>query len=477
MLEQDDRDAGEVMLAEVPSAGAGAAAKPYQLRYQFRAPADGAVGLLERPDEPAVKPPRPTGESDAVEPDKAEHEPGAGKARKGFLRRRPLAAALGFILLSTAGAAAYVYWDEAAHFQSTDDAFVAARQFSIAPQVAGYVTAVPVTDNEHVAAGQVIARIDDRTYRAALEQAEAQVAAAQSAVRNVDAQMDVQQAQISANQAQVNQAQANLELAQVTWGRDKPLVNQGWTSAQQGTIDVQNLKAQQSAVDNAQATLTLAQRQMETLTAQRASAAANVKQTEAQRDQARLNLSYTTVVADQPGHVANLSAAVGEYVSPGTALSTFVPDDIWVTANFKETQLDHMRPGQPVTIAIDAYPDRAFRGHVASVQLGSGTAFSLLPPENATGNYVKIVQRVPVKIAIDNPPADIALGPGMSVVPTVRVDPAPFLYQRLAANAENLWEAMGAGVGRAMAAAKASGPATLALSVDLGGERIGSPWR
>ena len=152
--------------------------------------------------------------------------------------------------------------------------------------------------------------------------------------------MDVQQAQINANQAQVNQAQANLELAQVTWGRDKPLVKQGWATAQQGTIDVQNLKAQQAAVENAQATLKLAQRQMETLNAQRASAEANVKQADAQRDQARLNLSYTTVVADQPGRVVNLSAAVGEYVSAGTALSMFVPDDIWVTANFKETQLD-----------------------------------------------------------------------------------------------------------------------------------------
>ncbi|HML12019.1 MAG TPA: biotin/lipoyl-binding protein, partial [Xanthobacteraceae bacterium] len=137
--------------------------------------------------------------------------------------------------MAAAGAAGYGYWDYAAHFQSTDDSFIAARQFSIAPQVAGYVTAVPVTDNEHVAAGQVIARIDDRTYRAALEQAEAQVAAAQAAVHNLDAQMDAQQAQINANQAQVNQAQANLELAEVTWGRDKPLVNQGWASAQQGT--------------------------------------------------------------------------------------------------------------------------------------------------------------------------------------------------------------------------------------------------
>ena len=370
-----------------------------------------------------------------AKPEGEEHG-AAVQARKGFFRRRPMATALGLVLMVLAGAGGYLYWDSAAHFESTDDAFIAARQFSIAPQVAGYVTAVPVTDNEHVAAGQVIARIDDRTHRVALEQAEAQVAAAQASVRNVDAQMDVQQAQISANQAQVNQAQANLELAQVTWGRDKPLVRQGWATAQQGTIDAQSLKAQQAAVDNAQAALKLAQRQMETLKAQRASAEANVKQAQAQRDQARLNLSYTTVVADQPGRVVNLSAAVGEYVSTGTALAMFVPDDIWVTANFKETQLAHMRPGQPATITIDAYPDRDFRGHVASVQPGSGTAFSLLPAENATGNYVKIVQRVPVKIVMDDPPSDVALGPGMSVDPAVRVDPRRSLYGRLKADAE-----------------------------------------
>jgi len=124
-------------------------------------------------------------------------------------------------------------------------------------------------------------------------------------------------------------------------------------------------------------------------------------------------------------------AAVGQFAQAGTNLTMFVPDQIWVTANFKEIQLDHMRPGEPVTLAIDAYPGRAIRGHVDSIQPGSGTAFSLLPAQNATGNYVKIVQRVPVKIVIDNAPTDVALGPGMSVVPTVRVDPKPSLLERM----------------------------------------------
>jgi membrane fusion protein, multidrug efflux system len=137
------------------------------------------------------------------------------------------------------------------------------------------------------------------------------------------------------------------------------------------------------------------------------------------------------VSAAQGGRIVNLTAAAGEFAQAGTNLTMFVPDEIWVTANFKETQLDAMRPGQPVTLSIDAYPERTIVGRVASVQPGSGTAFSLLPAQNATGNYVKVVQRVPVKIILDNPPADVALGPGMSVVPSVRVNPNPSLYQRL----------------------------------------------
>src|SRR6201984_3531153 len=193
------------------------------------------------------------------------------------------------------------------------------------------------------------------------------------------------------------------------------------------------LHQQQAALASAQATLKLAQRQIESLKAQRNSAVASLAQAQAQRDQAQLNLSYTTVTAAQPGRVANLGAAVGQFAQPGTNLTMFVPDEIWVTANFKEIQLDRMRPGEPVTLEIDAYPGRAIRGHVDSVQPGSGTAFSLLPAQNATGNYVKIVQRVPVKLVVDDPPTDVALGPGMSVVPNVRVRPEPSLYERLMA--------------------------------------------
>jgi membrane fusion protein, multidrug efflux system len=360
---------------------------------------------------------------------------GRDKLRAGFVRRHPIAVALGVPLLLLAGASGYSSWDYASHFETTDDAFIAARQFTIAPKVAGYLTAISVTDNQHVAAGQMIARIDERDYRNALAAAEAQLVAQQASIETLDAQIVVQQAEIRANQALVDQAQAALVFAQQQAKRYQDLAK----TAIAGTIqDAQRytsqLYQQTAALEAAQAKLKLAQQQIGVLVAQRASAVANLAQAKAQRDQAQLNLSYTTVTADQPGRVVQLSAAVGEFAQPGTTLAMFVPDDTWVWANFKETQLDHMRPGEPVTLKIDAYPERTIHGHIASVQPGSGTAFSLLPAENATGNYVKIVQRVPVKIVMDDPPIDVALGPGMSVEPTVRIEPKPSLLERLGAS-------------------------------------------
>jgi membrane fusion protein (multidrug efflux system) len=296
-------------------------------------------------------------------------------SRAGLLRRHPFASVVGLLLLIPTVGAGYLYWDNAQHFESTDDSFIAARQFSIAPEVSGYITAVPVTDNQHVNAGTVIARIDDRNYRIAHDQAKAQLAH---------------------DQALLAQAQTNLARYQFL--------------VQQNSIARQTRDDQKYLVDQDKATVDLDQ--------------ANVAN-------AQLNLDHTIVKADQAGRVVSLTAAVGQYTQPGTTLTTLVPDDIWVTANFKETQLGAMRSGQPVTLTIDAYPDRTIRGHIASVQSGSGPAFSLLPPENATGNWVKIVQRVPVKIVMDNPPTDVALGPGMSVETTVRVNSNPALYERL----------------------------------------------
>ena len=350
---------------------------------------------------------------------------------RGKQTRRALHASLAAVLLASVAGVGYLYWDNARRYETTDDAFIAARQFAVAPKVAGYIAAVPVTDNQHVDAGAVIARIDDRDYQTALAQAEAQVAAAQAKIESIDAQIAVQQAQIEQSQAQIDQAQATLVFAQQQAARYEALARTGAGSIQSQQQYDSELRQQQAALKTAQAALAAAERQVSALKAQRSTAEAELAQMTAQRDQARLNLSYTTVIAAEAGRVVNLSAAVGEYAAPGTDLTMFVPDDIWVTANFKETQLDKMRPGDTTVLRIDGYPERLVHGHIASVQPGSGTAFSLLPAENATGNYVKIVQRVPVKIVMDDPPTDVALGPGMSVDPTVRVDPRPSLYERL----------------------------------------------
>jgi membrane fusion protein, multidrug efflux system len=424
MSERDGREKGDQMLLEAPRsdpASTRAKGKPYDPaadeRIRLRPPAQREL--------PVAEPPEP---DEDVEP---QNRDTGGEARKSWLRRHPIAVAFGLLCLVLALPTGYLYWDYTSHFETTDDAYIAARQFAIAPEVSGYITVVPVTDNEHVDAGGVIARIDDRNYRAALAQTKAQVAAARASIENSDAQIAVQQSQISADQAQVDKAQAALVFAQQQAARYEYLAHTIAGTVQNAQQYTSQLHQQQSTLDNAQATLKLAQRQIEALTAQRDSAVASLAQAKAQREQAQLNLSYTIVTADQPGRVVQLSAAVGRYAQPGTNLTMFVPDDIWVWANFKETQLDAMRPEQPVTVDIDAYPERAIRGHVASVQPGSGTAFSLLPVENATGNWVKIVQRVPVKIVMDNPPTDVALGPGMSVEASVRVNSHPSLYKHL----------------------------------------------
>jgi membrane fusion protein, multidrug efflux system len=279
------------------------------------------------------------------------------RPQNSFLRRRPIISAIGAVLLAAVLGGGYLYIDDISRFQSTDDAFIAARQSALAPKVSGYITAVPVTDNQHVATGAVIARIDDRDYRIALDQAEAQVAAAQASIENIDAQLGVQAAQVNANQAQVDQAQATLVFAQQQAERYQHLEKTGYGTVQNSEQYTSQLHQQQAALQSAQATLNLAQRQLGALKAQRKSAVASLAQAQAQRDQAQLNLSYTTVTAAQPGRVVDLGAAVGQFAQPGTNLTMFVPDEIWVTANFKEIQLDRMRPGEPVTLAIDAYPD------------------------------------------------------------------------------------------------------------------------
>jgi membrane fusion protein (multidrug efflux system) len=215
-------------------------------------------------------------------------------------------------------------------------------------------------------------------------------------------------------------AEAALAFSQQENTRYVDLVKTGAGTEQRAQQATSDLTQKQAAHAGAQANAVTAQKQLLILQTQRSAADAQLKSADAGQKLAETNLSYSIITAPVAGRVTKLSGAKGTYLQPGQSITMFVPQEVWVTANFKETQLDLMRAGQPVDIAVDAFPDRAFRGHVDSIQAGSGTAFSLLPAENATGNYIKVVQRIPVKIVFDQMP-DVQLGPGMSVVPTVKV--------------------------------------------------------
>lgn len=341
-----------------------------------------------------------------------------------LIRRHPYWAALIIVGLIGLGIATYFVWLFYFYpYETTDDAFVDARSFALATKVSGYLEDVAVTDNAHVAAGAVIAKIAPRDYQIAVDQAEAQVEAAKASIINATAQIDVASAAIDEAKAREASSGAALQFAKDEANRQRQLQQGGAGSLQTSQQAESNLRQAQAAYAEAQANISSAMKNKVAAEAQRTSAEASLKQAEAQKESADQNLDYTTLTAAQPGRVVKISGAKGQFVQAGQAIAMFVPDEIWVTANFKETQLADMRPGQPVELTIDAYPDHLLHGKVDSVQPGSGTAFSLLPAENATGNYVKVTQRVPVKITVDNWPKDVSIGPGMSVEPTVTVRP------------------------------------------------------
>jgi membrane fusion protein (multidrug efflux system) len=344
----------------------------------------------------------------------------AGQTARGLLRRHPYAALAAVLVAALLVTGVVAWWLAARNYESTDDAFIDARNVNISPQVVGAITNVPVTDNQLIQTGGVLVEIDPRDYQAAVDQAQAQVDQAKATIADLDAQVEAQKARIDQAEKQVVQTQAALTFAQQENARAQDLAKRGAGTEQAAQQTRSNLTQAEANMASAQANAAAAQKQVPVLEAQRQSAAAQLDQMQAALQHARDNLERTRLTAPEPGRATKISAAVGALAQPGQVLMTFVPENKWVTANFKETQLTLMRSGQPVDIAIDAYPGRVFKGRVDSIQAGTGAAFSLLPPENATGNFVKVVQRVPVKIAFDAPP-DVYIGPGMSVVPTVKV--------------------------------------------------------
>ncbi|MCK1298221.1 HlyD family secretion protein [Bradyrhizobium sp. 24] len=334
---------------------------------------------------------------------------------------RRAALALAFL----AGTAAIVhyghdYWVNGRYLETTDDAYVKADSTIVAPKVSGYIAKVLVSDNEKVKAGQLLAKIDDRDFKAALDQARADVAAAEASVRNLDAQLELQQPIIEQSTADVAAADANLKFAQEERARYDDLMKSGSGTIQRAQQTDAALRASNAQLQHARSGLVAAQRKIDVLTTQRAQAIAQLEHARAVAEQATLNLSYTEITAPVDGTVGARSLRVGQFVQAGTQLMAVVPlDAVYVVANFKETQLTHVRAGQPVELHVDSFRNQTLRGHVDSLSPASGLEFALLPPDNATGNFTKIVQRVPVKIVLDDHSLTGLLRPGMSAAPTI----------------------------------------------------------
>jgi membrane fusion protein (multidrug efflux system) len=400
-------------------------------------------------------------------------EVGPGRRRQPGRRkalRRILLIIFGLAVIASAAVLLYRYL---AAWESTDDAEIDGYIYPISSRISGYVNRVTVDDNQYVEAGTVLVQLDPKDYQVAVANAKAtlandqataaslaanvpitsvntssQLSSAQAAIENARAGLVAAQRQFDAAQASLRQAEANDLKAQDDVNRYGPLVAKDELPQQQYTQAVDSQRATAAAVQSAQAASAATEQAITQSRAKLAQAQADLKyaetrpqqisvqqsraraaQAETQRaaailQQAELNLQYATIVAPVSGIVGQRSVQPGQNVTPGQQLMTIVPLDsqnIWVTANFKETQLKYMRPGQPVNISVDTY-GRTYDGHVLNIAGASGARYSLLPPENATGNFVKVVQRVPVKILIDATPEQMRLlAPGMSVVPRVKV--------------------------------------------------------
>jgi membrane fusion protein (multidrug efflux system) len=310
------------------------------------------------------------------------------KGRQTAITAAAILAALGLIC-------GLVYAIRAMSRESTDDAFVTGHIISVSARVSGYVDKVLASDNQSVQQGDVLVELDPRDYQVAL---------------------DMARAKLSTAQADETQSRAQADMVSVEAGRTEKDYNR-----YKQLFDAKAGITQQQ-VDNASAATRSASAQLDSAKSLIAAAQARVAEAKAAVAQAELNLSYTKVISPQTGRVTKKSVEPGEHITTGQPLLVIVTPEIWVVANFKETQLKHMKPGQQVTIKVDAYSGKTFKGHIDSIQAGTGSVFSLLPPENATGNYIKVVQRVPVKIVFDEDPNDLkTLSPGMSVIPVVKM--------------------------------------------------------
>ena len=332
---------------------------------------------------------------------------------------KPLAAAV-----ALAGVAFYgIHWWSAGRFvEDTDDAYVGGDTTVLGAKVPGYVQAVAVSDNQFVHKGDLLVKLDDRDYRAVAAKAEAAVAAQQAALGNLDAQAHLQESVIAQAQAALAAANAEAKRSRLDDARYRELADRAAVSVESAQRAEASFATAAAATQRASAAVQAAQRQLEVIGTQKHQVEAALLQARAEAELARLNVAYTELRAPVDGVVGNRRARVGTYAAVGNQLLAVVPaHGLWVDANFKEDQLKRMRVGQAVEVRADVMPGRVFQGHVASLAPATGAQFSVLPPENATGNFTKVVQRVPVRVQFNGADGDLGvLRPGLSV--TARID-------------------------------------------------------
>ncbi|NJC40816.1 membrane fusion protein (multidrug efflux system) [Brevundimonas alba] len=313
-----------------------------------------------------------------------------------------------------------VWWQGKQRWEATENAFVQADTTEVSPQIDGYVVEVLVADNQRVEAGQVLIRLDDADARANLAQAEAELSALQAGVQNVDARAAQEQAMIASRAAAVSQAQAQADLARQQVARYGALAEKGWVSQQRIETERAGVRTAQASVAEAQAALVAEQRAAGVLGSTRTQSVATVEQARAAVDKARIALERTVIRAPVSGVIGARGVRVGQYVRPGGSILSIVPlGDTYVVANFKETQVGRLRLGQTVEIKADAFKGQPLTGRIESFAPATGSEFALIPVENATGNFTKITQRVPVRIRVERREG-AALRPGLSV--EVKVD-------------------------------------------------------
>jgi membrane fusion protein, multidrug efflux system len=348
------------------------------------------------------------------------------KTRRGrWSLKRQLFGAAALAVLALGGISGDYYWKTGRFMVSTDDAYVAAHSVLISPKISGFISETPVDDNQPVKAGQTLARIDPRDYQTTLDQARANVAAAQASIDILNQQITQQQLMVDQVRQLVASDQAALVFSQQDFERYTDLERSGSGTVQRAQQAQADIREKQAALEHDTKGIGVAEHQISVFKAQLGQAKATLAQQQAIEHQAELNLSYTTIRAPIDGTVGVRTLRVGEYVQAGTQLMAVAPlQAVYITANYKQTQLTDVHPGQPVTIDVDTFSGTTVHGHVDSIAPASGQDFALLPPDNATGNFTKIVQRIPVKIVIDNgDPLAGMLRPGMSVEPTIDTRP------------------------------------------------------